>query len=269
MELCFIPYVEITMRLLTINIHKGFSTLNKRFILRELRNAIRSTSADVVFLQEVVGKNSKKAIKHPDWPEIAHYEYLADLTWPYYAYGKNAVYPGGHHGNAILSRYPIKYFTNTDISTNRFEKRGLLYCVVDIPESPVPLHCICVHLGLSSLSRRKQLTMLESFISRTIPQEDPVVLAGDFNEWRGKKRREPLISLGLSDAALETRGKAARTFPSWLPLLPLDRICIRGMTAKHSRIYNKGIWSKLSDHAAFFTEVEMLKNGDQIIGRAV
>lgn len=257
------------LRLLTINIHKGFSTLNKRFVLHELRDAIRSTSADVVFLQEVVGKNSRKAIKHPDWPERAHYEFLADLTWPYYAYGKNAVYPGGHHGNAILSRYPIKYYTNTDISTNRIEKRGLLHGVLDIPDSPVPLHCICVHLGLSSLSRRKQLTMVESFIHRTIPREAPVILAGDFNEWRGKKRREPLVSLGLSDVALETRGKAARTFPSWLPILPLDRICIRGMEAKHSLIYNRGIWSKLSDHAAFFTEVEMLTVGERVIERAV
>ncbi len=257
------------VRLLTINIHKGFSALNKRFVLHELREAIRSTSADVVFLQEVVGKNSRKAIKHPAWPEIAHYEFLADSTWPYYAYGKNAVYPGGHHGNAILSRYPIKYYTNIDISTNRIEKRGLLYGVLDIPDCPVPLHCICVHLGLSFMSRRKQLGMLETFIHEKIPQEAPVVLAGDFNEWRGKKRGKYLVTLGMRDASLETRGKAARTFPSWLPILPLDRICIRGMEARHSRTHHKGIWSKLSDHAAFSTEVEMLTVGEQAIERAV
>ncbi|CAI8878474.1 hypothetical protein EMIT0P253_360006 [Pseudomonas sp. IT-P253] len=40
---------------LTINTHKGFTALNRRFILPELREAVRSVSADVVFLQEVHG----------------------------------------------------------------------------------------------------------------------------------------------------------------------------------------------------------------------
>ena len=43
------------LRVLTVNTHKGFTALNRRFILPELREAVRSTSADLVFLQEVVG----------------------------------------------------------------------------------------------------------------------------------------------------------------------------------------------------------------------
>ena len=42
------------LRVLTVNTHKGFTALNRRFILPELREAVRSTSADLVFLQEVV-----------------------------------------------------------------------------------------------------------------------------------------------------------------------------------------------------------------------
>lgn len=38
------------LRLLTLNTHKGFSSLNRRFMLHELRDAIRSTAADIVFL---------------------------------------------------------------------------------------------------------------------------------------------------------------------------------------------------------------------------
>lgn len=34
---------------LTVNTHKGFTALNRRFILPELREAVRSVSADVVF----------------------------------------------------------------------------------------------------------------------------------------------------------------------------------------------------------------------------
>ena len=39
-----------TLRILTVNIHKGFSLGNRHFVLHRLRDAIRSTHADVVFL---------------------------------------------------------------------------------------------------------------------------------------------------------------------------------------------------------------------------
>ena len=45
------------------------------------------------------------------------------------AYGMNAVYPHGHHGNAILSRWTIDQFTNHDVSDHALEKRGLLHAV--------------------------------------------------------------------------------------------------------------------------------------------
>lgn len=45
----------LSIRLLSVNTHKGFSSLNRRFILHELREAVRSVSADVVFLQDVLG----------------------------------------------------------------------------------------------------------------------------------------------------------------------------------------------------------------------
>ena len=249
--------INSMLRLLTFNIHKGFSILNKRFVLHQLREAIRSISADIVFLQEVTGENSRKSKKHSDWPEETHYEFLAESIWTDFAYGKNAAYPIGHHGNAILSKYPIIHSEKFDISTNRFEQRGFLYSVLDIPDSPSTLHCLCVHLGLSASSRKKQIRMIETFINEKIPKEAPIILAGDFNEWRTKNKGQCPISLGLKDAAMETKGEIARTYPSLFPIFPLDRICLRGLTANNSKIYFKGVWSKLSDHAAFFIEVEL------------
>ena len=41
----------IALNLLTANIHMGFSFSRRRFVLPELREAIREVSADVVFLQ--------------------------------------------------------------------------------------------------------------------------------------------------------------------------------------------------------------------------
>ena len=44
------------LRVCTYNIHKGFCAANIRPILQELRHAIRTVDADLVFLQEVVGE---------------------------------------------------------------------------------------------------------------------------------------------------------------------------------------------------------------------
>ena len=43
------------LTVMTVNIHKGFTTFNRKFILPELREAVRKVGADVVFLQEVLG----------------------------------------------------------------------------------------------------------------------------------------------------------------------------------------------------------------------
>lgn len=91
------------LQVLTVNTHKGFNPFNRRFILPELREAVRSVGADLVFLQEVLGSHSLHAARLPSQLPAPQYEYLADSMWPQFAYGRNAVYPEGHHGNAVLS----------------------------------------------------------------------------------------------------------------------------------------------------------------------
>jgi endonuclease/exonuclease/phosphatase family metal-dependent hydrolase len=247
----------LKLRIVTFNIHKGFSWGNRRFVLHRLREAIRSVEADIVFLQEVVGKNSAQAQKHPTWPDQGQHEFLADSVGNYFAYGKNAFYPDGHHGNAILSKFPFLGSEQIDTSTNSFEQRGFLYCAVIIPDRPQPLHCLCIHQGLFAVSRRKQLRIQSDYISRRIPRDAPVIMAGDFNDWHGQDVDDFALLLGMKDAAIEANGRKARTFPARIPFLPLDRIYIRGLTAKNSTILYRGIWKKLSDHAALFIESEL------------
>ncbi len=44
------PTAGFSLNVLTINTHKGFTAFNRRFILPELRDAVRSVSADIVCL---------------------------------------------------------------------------------------------------------------------------------------------------------------------------------------------------------------------------
>ena len=106
-----------SLRVLSLNAHKGFTFLNRRFVLQELREAVRAVAADLVFLQEVIGSHALHARRHTNWPPTPQYEYLADSLWRDHAYGRNAVYPQGDHGNALLSRYPIRSHRNHDSSS--------------------------------------------------------------------------------------------------------------------------------------------------------
>lgn len=157
------------LHIATYNIHKGFSGFNQRLIVHEQRNSLRELNADIVFLQEVVGRHAKHAKRFSDWPDDSQHEFLADSVWPESVYGKNAVHEHGHHGNAILSRYPIVSWENEDISAHRFESRGLLHCEISIPGWEENLHCMCVHLGLFKKGRHIQLKALKKRINKLVP----------------------------------------------------------------------------------------------------
>lgn len=244
-----------SLRVLTINMHKGFGFLNRGFVLHELREAVRATGADIVFLQEVIGTHRRHALRHPTWPAQPQYEFLADSMWPQYAYGRNAVYPDGDHGNALLSKYPIARHDNIDVSAEGpHEPRGLLHCELALPGSDVVVHAICVHLGLREAQRRAQTERLVEYVTRAIPPDAPVIVAGDFNDWR-ERLGPALHAAGLRDVFVEHHGVGARTFPGRWPLLRLDRIYVRNVDIKDASVLDTHPWPHLSDHVPLFAQV--------------
>ncbi len=219
---------RMNLNLATYNIHKGFSQFNRRMMIHELRDRLRLLSADIIFLQEVQGHH-----------------------------GRNAVYDHGHHGNAILSRYPIVRAENQDVSTHRLDRRGLLHCEIEVPQLGQPLHCICVHLALHERGRRHQVGALIERLQREVPGGAPLVVAGDFNDWRNLAGKRLAEDLGLREVLADHRGKPARTFPSAFPMLRLDRIYVRGFRVRHAHVHHGPMWSRLSDHAALSAHLQL------------
>jgi endonuclease/exonuclease/phosphatase family metal-dependent hydrolase len=242
------------LTVMTVNIHKGFTALNRRFILPELRDAVRKVGADVVFLQEVMGSHARHKRRFNHLPPEPHYEFLADSIWPQYAYGKNVAYPHGDHGNAVMSKYPILYHRNHDASIVGPEKRGMLHCVLHIPARALDVHVICVHLGLAESHRAQQLALICKVVRDEIPPDAPLVVAGDFNDWRRRAGRHLHASLGVDELFLELEGRHARSFPVWQPLLAMDRIYYRGVRPLSCQRLSAGPWRELSDHAALMGE---------------
>jgi len=81
-------------------------------MVHELREQLRLLGPDMVFLQEVQGMHEKHAKRYDDWPDKPQHDFLAEDFWQSAAYGKNVVYGHGHHGNAILARFPIEHSHN-------------------------------------------------------------------------------------------------------------------------------------------------------------
>jgi endonuclease/exonuclease/phosphatase family metal-dependent hydrolase len=242
------------IHVLTYNIHKGYCSGNRRFVLDNMRDRINETGADIVFLQEIHGTAIKSDAKRRrfSYPDQPHFEYLAAEAWPHFAYGRNAIYRKGDHGNAILSMYPFVSWENIDVSIFPRTSRSILHGVIELPNSQTRLHTLCVHLGLLEKERREQLQALTDRINKHVPRDEPMIIAGDFNDWRRRAELHLHDDLGLDELFVEMRGRHARTFPVWAPVLPVDRIYYRGLKPKECGRLSSGHWRDLSDHAALF-----------------
>ncbi len=244
-----------TLKIATYNIHKGLSYFNHRVVLHELRERLRELDADIVFLQEVQGEHTHHGERYHNYPEGSQHDFIAEDVWLHSVYGKNSVYDAGHHGNAILSRFPILQSFNTDVSAHRFESRGLLHCEIDLPGQG-HVHCLCAHLGLFARGRRAQVDALIEYAGSEIPPDAPLIIAGDFNDWRNQLSKTLASELNTHDVFHLHGGKLARSFPSRLPMLRLDRIYVRGFTVLHSNVHAGGNWLRLSDHAALSAQLK-------------
>jgi endonuclease/exonuclease/phosphatase family metal-dependent hydrolase len=261
------------LRIATYNIHKGVTALRSQPRIHALKQALETMDADILFLQEVQGRHDRHALRHAHaWPEQAQHEFLAGDSH-HSAYGKNAIYDHGHHGNALLSSFPIGSSRNQDISDHAFEQRGILHCVVQVPQAEV--HCYVVHLGLFAGGRRRQTEALIEAVLASAGKDDPIIIAGDFNDWGNQLGMNLRNRLGVSEVFDEQETsltnkllgqfgwnrpkiKPARTFPAVLPCLRLDRVYVRGFGVHAAEVLHGAHWAKLSDHAPIVATLELI-----------
>ncbi len=284
----------LALRVATYNIHKGvisdFFGLRRIPRIHELRARLHELSADLIFLQEVQGQHDRHARRFDQWPVEPQDVFLAKLPGLKHtfesAYGQNATYLHGHHGNALLSRFPIITRETRDVSDHALEKRGILHCVVQMGERQV--YCFVVHFGLFARSRERQSDALIDWIGRCVPAGAPLIIAGDFNDWREKLSAQLCGTLGVTEVFDEHRSRtdivqrmqyfmrdrlaeigvaeresarmprtvrAARTFPALVPWLKMDRIYQRGFSVREARVMRGPEWARLSDHSPLVADL--------------
>jgi endonuclease/exonuclease/phosphatase family metal-dependent hydrolase len=246
-----------TLRVATYNIHKGVRGLSrKRLEIHNLGLAVEAFDADLVFLQEVRLFNRREARRfdttHFGWPEQGQAEYLAPEGYEA-AYRSNAVTRHGEHGNALLSRWPIGDVGHHDVSDHRFEQRGLLH--VPVQWHGMRLHAVVCHFGLVHRSRVRQVQRLSRFIAAEVPPDEPLVVAGDFNDW--SEKLDPLMhAVGLERAVAPGGSRVQQaTFPSLAPVFALDRFYLRGLRCATTMVPRGVAWARMSDHLPLVAEL--------------
>ena len=249
------------LRVATYNIHKGVRGVGprKRLEIHNLVLGIEALDTDLVFLQEVRRMNRAEARHFTDtkvgWPKLPQADYLAPEGYEA-AYRTNAVTRDGEHGNALLSRWPLGSIGHHDVSDHRFEQRGLLHVPVDWNQLRV--HAIVAHFGLIHAGRVRQVQRLAAFIAREVPADEPLVVAGDFNDW-GQRLDVLMAECGLKRAIVEGDPPARfNTFPSRIPLFSMDRIYTRGFRCHATMVPRGTAWARMSDHLPLVADLELL-----------
>ena len=234
------------IRVLTYNIRKGKGSDGRSSVpMSELGGALREHPIDLVLCQEVFhsAESGGASQSHHLAQELGFDPY----------YGANKFREIGHHGNTTLTRLPVSLSENHDISTNRIERRGALYVCIQLASTR--LHVFNVHLGLNRWQRADQISRVGELMAERCASGEPVVLAGDFNDWQ--KKLDPVITstLGFHNAFAGQDERAIRTWHARRPVFNLDRIYVRGLGIERAERLAGEPWSGLSDHLPLWAEL--------------
>jgi len=149
-----------------------------------------------------------------------------------------------HQGNALFADQPL------DCCEHHFLPVGFKRLVLDARIRGVRF--LLVHLALNRHTRELQLYYLTRLLEHVT---EPVVLAGDFNVFQGRRELHHLMDLtGLVTANVE----ATPTYPSWRPRRELDFIlCSRSVRVTDFRVLGS---VRLSDHLPLVMDFDVAEN---------
>jgi endonuclease/exonuclease/phosphatase family metal-dependent hydrolase len=203
-----------SLRIVTYNIHKCRG-MDRRVRPERIVQVLKELRPDIVALQEVVSHEGRSR-------EEDQARYVAEELGFHFAFGENQRHKGGRYGNVVLTRYPIQWHRNYDISTGGRENRGCLRA--DVRFNGETLHVFNVHFGTRFFEQRKQARkLIDEGIVVNEGLEGPRIVLGDFNEWlRGSVTHTMTAHLYKANTRLHL--KKSRTFPGRFPIFRLDHI---------------------------------------------
>jgi endonuclease/exonuclease/phosphatase family metal-dependent hydrolase len=118
------------------------------------------------------------------------------------------------------------------------------------------VHVVVAHFGLVHASRVRQVQRLARYIDAAVPPDEPLLVAGDFNDW-GEKLDGPMREIGLERASAAPGRRGERlTFPALVPVFALDRVYLRALACRSTQVPRGVAWARMSDHLPLVVELE-------------
>jgi len=229
------------LRLVTYNIHKGIGGVDRRYRLERVIETLNHCQPDVALLQEV--DDGVPRSRHDRQIDLL----AKTLELSHIAYQRNVSLSHGHYGNAVLSRYPLTWAEDVDLTISLKKRRRALVvrCRVPVGTHTRSLLVVNVHLGLSSIERQLQLRrLLQRHPLAQASRRLPIAIGGDYNDVFGNLGRRVMFPQGFASV-----GKRIRTFPALLPVRSLDRIFYRGsLELVHAFASRSRLARQASDH---------------------
>jgi len=234
-----------TIRVMTYNIHHGEGLDGKVDLLR-IAELIKRERADVVALQEV-DKGTQRTMRR-DFPEE-----LAALTGMRCVFSNNHVFQGGEYGNAVLTRFPVKRWSNLHYQMIRpGEQRGVLQLVLDVRGRDVVF--MNTHIDSRSDDAERWLNVGEIEVLGKHYARRPLIICGDFNALPSSRVCQRLGNT-FEDVWAEIGEGDGFSFPADKPIKRIDYIWI----SKDKSLVPLKAWlpqSDASDHLPLVAEFQ-------------
>ncbi len=226
-----------SVRVVTYNIHACVG-VDRRYEPARIAAVLNEIDADIACLQEVGARRGTGL----DADQAA---YLAEATGCRVILGAGARGHRGRFANAILTRFPVTAARAIDLAVSDYEPRAALDA--DLMIGDRMLRVLATHFGLHAGERRLQANRLIAALGEPFTPDrraaHAVLLVGDLNEWRGRSGGIRALDRCLGPSA------APGTFPSWMPVLPLDRIYADGPAVlRDVHVYRSPLARLASDH---------------------
>ena len=209
-----------------MNVHKGFTTFNRRFMLHELREAVRGVAADLVFLQEVQGSHQRHAQRVANFRRCRITNFWPTRSGRNTPTGATRCMTTATTATPCCRSFPSRITkTTTSPSGAGAARHAALRPAAAGP--PPAGACVCVHLGLQESHRQQQLQrvcdLINSFSGRRARGA-----GGRFQRLAPPRpRRAAAREAGLEEVFVHAFGRAVRTFRHRCRCWRCNRIYVR------------------------------------------
>jgi endonuclease/exonuclease/phosphatase family metal-dependent hydrolase len=236
----------VMIRVMTYNIHHG-EGLDGKVDLTRIADLIKAERADVVALQEV--DRGVRRTAQRDMPAE-----LAALTGMTCVFSNNFPYQGGEYGNAVLTRFLVKRWTNHHYRMLRpNEQRGILQLVLDVHGRELVV--MNTHIDSRADDAERWLNVGEIEGLTKAQGATPVILCGDFNNVPTGRVYQRL-SETFQDAWIKAGAGDGFSFPASGPNRRIDYLWFNHPEA----VTPRQVWipqSAASDHLPVVADFEI------------